>query len=168
MFRGAKSELTIMSAYFLPGRAFRGSLAQAAKRGVKIKLILTGSADIPLIKYAERYIYRWLFRNNIEVYEYQKNVLHGKLAVCDSKWVTGGSFNLNNLSAFGSIELNLDVDDPGFAKHVEHELAHIIKADCIHVTEQDFRNQINMATKAGHFMAYEIFRFLFFLSTKQT
>jgi cardiolipin synthase A/B len=167
LFREANHELLIMSAYFLPGRRFRKNIEKAAKRGVKIKVVLTGSADVYLIKYAERYIYRWLFKNNIEVYEYRKNVLHAKIAVCDNRMMTVGSFNVNNLSAYGSIELNLEVENNHFAHHVRDRLEAIIRKDCIHVTEKDFNSQFNLLARAAHRWAYETFRFLFFLSTKK-
>lgn len=165
MFRNSQTSLTIMSAYFLPGRTFRKSLEHAAKRGVKIRVILTGYADIPLIKYAERYIYRWLFRNNVEIYEYQKNVLHAKLAIADSRILTVGSFNVNNLSAYGSIECNLDVNDERFVASVEEQLEEIIERDCRHITEEDLRKR-NVFAKLAHKVAYETFRFMFFVSTK--
>ena len=167
MFQHASDHLIILSAYFLPGRPFRRRLADAARRGVKIKVILTGVADVPMIKYAERYMYHWLFKNNIEVYEYQKSVLHGKMATCDGKFVTVGSFNVNNLSAYGSIEVNLDVKDQDFAKCTEARLEKIIDEDCLHVTEADFKKLINLFERAGHKMAYEIVRFFFFLGTRQ-
>ncbi len=53
------------------------------------------------------HLYTKLLRHNIELYEWKSSVLHGKTAVIDSNWTTIGSFNLNNLSSFGSIELNL-------------------------------------------------------------
>jgi cardiolipin synthase A/B len=165
LFRNAQTSLTIMSAYFLPGQTFRKSLEHAAKRGVKIRVILTGYADIPLIKYAERYIYRWLFRNNVEIYEYQKNVLHAKLAIADSRILTVGSFNVNNLSAYGSIECNLDVNDERFVASVEDQLEEIIEKDCRHITEEDMRKR-NVFVKLAHKVAYETFRFMFFISTK--
>jgi cardiolipin synthase A/B len=165
MFRTAKSNITIISAYFLPGRTFRRAIKKAANRGVKVKVILTGTADVPLIKYAERYIYRWLFRNNIEVYEYQKNILHAKLATADGVLMTVGSFNVNNLSAYGSIECNLDVNDPGFVASVDNELEEIIKKDCIQVTAKDMRKK-NVFVKLAHKIAYEGYRFMFFVSTK--
>jgi cardiolipin synthase len=167
MFKEATAQLIIMSSYFLPGREFRNRIEAAAKRGVKVKVVLTGNADILMIKYAERYIYQWLFKNKIEVYEYQKNVLHGKIAVRDGLWVTGGSYNVNNLSAFASIELNLDVDDKKFASHVQERLEEIIKKDCIRVTEKKFNKNSNLIKRLINKGSYEIFRFLFFLSTKQ-
>jgi cardiolipin synthase A/B len=134
---------------------------------VKVKVILTGNADVYLIKYAERYIYQWMFRNGIEVYEYTKNVLHGKIAVCDGQWMTVGSFNVNNLSAFASIELNLEVNNLEFARHVEQRLEHIIAHDCVRITKENFMKGTNILVRAGRRAAYEVFRFLFFLSTRQ-
>lgn len=167
LFRDSSSYMIIMSAYFLPGRAFRKKIEQAAARGVKVKVIVTGNADIYLIKYAERYIYQWMFRHGIEVYEYTKNVLHGKIAVCDGQWMTVGSFNVNNLSAYASIELNLEVNNPEFARHVQQRLEHIIAHDCVRITEENFKKQGNLLVRAARRAAYDIFRFLFFLSTRQ-
>lgn len=167
MFRDANSRIIIMSAYFLPGRLFRRKIAAARKRGVKIKVVLTADADIFLIKYAERYIYRWLFKNDIEVYEYRKSMLHGKLALRDGQWMTVGSYNVNNLSAYGSIELNVDVDHAGFVGDVEQRLEKIIREDCVRMTEKKFNRKYNYFNLLVHKVSYEIFRFLFFLSTKQ-
>jgi cardiolipin synthase len=167
MFREANTELIIMSAYFLPGRRFRKNIEQAVKRGVKVKVVLTANADVALIKYAERYIYRWLFKNNIEVYEYTRNVLHAKIAVCDNRVMTVGSFNVNNLSAYGSIELNLEVENNKFAHDVHNRLDAIIKKDCRKVTEESFNRQFNLVVRTAHRWAYEAFRFLFFLSTRR-
>lgn len=167
MFRDSKEEVLIMSAYFLPGNRFRKAIERAVKRGVKIKVVLTGNADVFMIKYAERYIYQWLFKNKIEVYEYTKNVLHGKISVCDNSWVTVGSFNLNNLSAFASVELNADVFDEKFAVDVRQRLQKIIDNDCVKITEKNFNREFNFVSRTAHHAAYYLFRFLFFISTKQ-
>ena len=134
---------------------------------MKFRVVLTGNADVFMIKYAERYIYQWLFKNNIEVYEYTKNVLHGKISVCDRAWVTVGSFNLNNLSSFASVELNADVFDKDFAASVHDRLQAIIDTDCVRVTEKKFNRQFNFVSRTAHHAAYYLFRFLFFISTKQ-
>lgn len=168
MFRDATESITIMSAYFLPGRMFRKKIEAARKRGVRFRVVLTADADVVLIKYAERYIYRWLFKHGIEVYEYRKSVVHGKMALCDGKWMTVGSYNVNNLSAYGSIELNLDVNHPEFVREVEQRVDKIIEEDCVRITEKKFTKQYNFFNLFVHKTAYEVFRFLFFLSTKQT
>jgi cardiolipin synthase len=165
MFNKANNEIIIMSSYFLPGRVFRKKLASAEKRGVNIKLILAGASDVMVSKQAERYMYRWLFRKGIEIYEYPHNILHGKLAVYDEAWVTGGSYNVNNISAYASIELNLDIKDSHFAKHVSSTLREIMQKDCIQITEDAFKVSYNIFERFLQYISYEMVRLVFFLFT---
>jgi len=165
MFNKANNEIIIMSSYFLPGRVFRKKLASAEKRGVNIKLILAGASDIMVSKQAERYMYRWLFRKGIEIYEYPHNILHGKIAVYDEAFVTGGSYNVNNISAYASIELNLDIKDSHFAKHVSRTLKEIIHQDCIQITEDAYNISYNIFERFLQYISYEIVRLVFFLFT---
>lgn len=137
-FNHVEKELTIMCSYFLPGRIFRRKLAQASKRGVRIRVILAGVSDVMVAKHAERYLYRWLLKNNMEVYEYQRTVLHAKVAVADGKWVTVGSYNVNNISAYASLEVNLEVEHEGFAKETNNVLDEIILKDCQQITLENY------------------------------
>ncbi|HEY5825997.1 MAG TPA: phospholipase D-like domain-containing protein, partial [Cyclobacteriaceae bacterium] len=165
MLNHASSHIIIMSPYFLPGNELRRRMAQAAKRGVKIKVILTGISDVTVAKWAERYVYSWLLRNRIEIYEYQKTVLHGKMATYDSKWATAGSYNVNNLSAYASVELNLDVDHPSIAEDVEQHLNEIIEQDCVRITAQVYKKQNHLLQKFVQWTSYEGLRLLLFLTT---
>jgi cardiolipin synthase len=141
------------------------ALRRARARGVRIRLVLAGMSDVALSKSAERYLYRWLFRAGIEVFEYRPNVLHGKIAVRDRAWVTVGSYNVNLLSAFASIELNLDVDQPEFGRKVASELERIMRDDCSAVTEQDYRTQYHFLHRTLQWLSYECMRLVFFLFT---
>jgi cardiolipin synthase len=87
-------------------------------------------------KYAERYMYNWIFRNNIELYEYKPRVLHGKVAVYDKHWATIGSYNVNIISAYASIELNIDVNNDDFATMVNETMNKIIKDECVQITKK--------------------------------
>ena len=165
MFGGAQEEVIVMTSYFWPGRKLVRKMAGAAYRGVKIKLVLASISDIAIAKYAERYMYRWLFRKNIEIYEYNKNVLHGKIAVCDSKWVTIGSYNVNNLSAYASLELNLDVMNDAFAATTHEKLAEIITNDCTLVTKDAFEKKYNFLQKFFQQSAFVILNIIFFIFT---
>jgi len=165
MFRTASSHLIIMSPYFLPGMEFRRKMKAARKRNVKIQVVLGGISDIPFSKDAERYLYRWLLRQGIEIYEYQKTVLHGKMAVCDGEWMTIGSYNVNDLSAHASVELNLDVDNKHFAHTVESRLQTIITEDCLQITEEDYKKKMNIFRRIHQRMAYNFFRMALFLFT---
>lgn len=161
----AKSQITIMSPYFIPGRILLRALVAASKRGIKIQLILPGVSDVSLAKYAERYIYSKLFQRNIEIYEYQKKVLHGKIGICDERWITVGSYNINNISTYASIELNIEIEDASFANEVSKELTQIIEQDCRLITESEYTSGRNLIVKTLQRGAYDIYRFLFFVFT---
>lgn len=165
MLKRATSHVTIMSSYFLPGRAFRHNMTQTAKRGVRIKVIAAGMSDIAMVKHAERYLYRWMLKNNIELYEYQPNVLHGKLSTYDSGFVTVGSYNVNNLSAYASIELNIDIQNKKFAEAVEQTLEQIMLNDCVRITEKEFEQYNTFLKRIWQRICYETIRLLFFLFT---
>jgi cardiolipin synthase len=163
MFNRASDEIIIMSSYFLPGRIMRKKIEAASKRGVKIRLVLAGNSDIMITKYAEKYIYQWIFRNKINLYEYQGNVLHGKLSMYDNKWVTVGSYNVNFISAYASIELNLDIANDHFAKTVKQTLEGIIIKDCIEILENETR--YNFFQRIIYRSSYDFIQFIFFLFT---
>lgn len=165
MFRNARSHITILCSYFLPGKMIRRRLKNAAKRGVKIKVITAGPSDVMMSKYAERWMYDWLLRNKIELYEYQPTVLHAKVAVCDSEWITIGSYNINNISAYASIELNLDVRNPSFALQAEQKLEAIIKNDCVAITKEKHSSSNNIFKQFIRWCSYEIIRLMLYLFT---
>jgi len=165
MFHRAQSQITIMSSYFLPGRVFRKNLQQAAMRGVRVRIVLTKISDIMLAKLAERFFYPWLLRRKIEIYEYRKKVVHGKIATYDGHWVTVGSYNFNDLSAYASIELNLDVHNQTFSSQVDQTLEEIIKRDCDQITEEALTRKTNLWDQLVYRLAYALVRLIFFLFT---
>ena len=165
LFMNATAEVTMMTSYFWPPRKLLKRMTNAASRGVKIRLILTAKADVPLSKYTERYLYNLLFRNNIEIYEYQANVLHGKLAVCDGKWLTAGSYNVNNISAYASVELNLDISNTDIAGEVRKQLQQIITSNCLQITQSDFSKNNNALKRLGYYLSYRFVHWIFFLFT---
>jgi len=165
MFRDAQSHITILCSYFLPGKIIRNLLSKAAKRGVKIKVITAGRSDVMISKHAERWLYDFLLRNKIELYEYQPEVLHAKIALCDSKWLTIGSYNINNISAYASIELNLDVSNAIFAGQVEQTLETLIQNDCIAITKEIHLKAKNIGNQFIRWLSFHTIRILFFLVT---
>ena len=165
MLRKANHEIFMMSGYFLPGPIMRRNMKRATRRGVKIKLVLAGISDVMVAKNAERFMYNWLFKNQIEVYEYKPCVLHGKLAVYDRIWATVGSYNLNIISAYASIELNVDINNPGFASGLQDTLEQIISRDCEQITRESFIHRRGAIYRAWDRICYGFIRFLFYLFT---
>ncbi|HYE53279.1 MAG TPA: phospholipase D-like domain-containing protein [Chitinophagaceae bacterium] len=163
--RRAKSHMIIMSSYFLPGEGFKVALRKAAKRGVKIQVVVAGLSDVVIAKNAERYIYDWLLRNGIEIYEVQGRVLHAKVAVCDGHWMTIGSYNVNDISAHASIEANVDIMDPRFVSGAEEVLREIIRNDCVLVTPSRHGKTKNIVRQLLRWLAYQTIRVLLFMFT---
>lgn len=121
----AQSNITLVASYFLPGANFRKLLAEASQRGVKIKIIMAGKSDSYSVKLAENYLYDFYNRHHIELYEWNESVLHGKVMLVDESWATIGSYNLNFLSHYISIELNADIISPSFNKQLSQHFLHI-------------------------------------------
>lgn len=164
-FNIAEKNITIMCSYFLPGLVLRNRLINAAKRGVKVKIILAGPSDVMLAKHAERYLYPQMLKNGIEIYEYQPTVLHAKMMVVDDHWVTIGSFNVNNVSSYASMELNLDVRNKPFAKSIHQILHTIIENQCTKVTEKSFAEQTSFFKMLLQKASYGAIRTILNLST---
>ncbi len=149
----ASDKVIIVASYFLPGRRIRRGLVEAAQRGVEINLVLSAISDVKMVQRATNYLYGWLIKCNIKVYEYQKAVVHGKVAVVDKKWSTIGSYNLNHLSDYGSIELNINTKSDSFCTQLDEYLSHIIDRDCKRI-EPDYIHRKSLASNLLDFFAY--------------
>lgn len=165
MLRNADSDITIMCSYFLPGTIIRKLLRLASARSVKIKVIVAGKSDVKIAKAAERWMYDWLLRYNIELYEYQPTVLHAKVAVCDGKHCSIGSYNINDISAYASIELNIDVLDEAFSKNVAQTLEEIIKNDCLLISKEKHLQTNSIFKQFYRWCSYTIFRIGLYIVT---
>jgi cardiolipin synthase A/B len=161
----ANSSVLLVSSYFLPGRQLRKQMKLAAAKGISIKIVTAGLSDVKIAKHAERYLYNWLLRNNIEVYEYQPSILHAKLGIRDGKWLTLGSFNINDISTYASIELNLDVRNRPFVSSIEQQLNKIIAKDCINITVENFGKKQTFLQRVVQRFSYNLIRVLLFLFT---
>jgi len=111
---GARREILIANAYFLPGRRFRKALAEAARRGVRVVLLLQGRSDHPLMRWAAHALYGHFLAQGIEVHEYQCSEMHAKVAVIDDDWATVGSSNIDPFSLLLAREANVVTTDAGF------------------------------------------------------
>lgn len=162
LFNTAEKDIIIICSYFIPGRTFRNLMKKAAARGVDIQVVVAGPSDVMTAKYAERYLYDWLLRNKIRIYEYQDDVLHAKASQRDGNWMTVGSYNLNELSSRVSLELNVDIDDAAFVQHARQIMLDIIKNNCVEITPS---RKWNIFARFGHWVWYHVFSMLLFLFT---
>jgi cardiolipin synthase A/B len=114
--RAARERIDIAVPYFYPGRVFRRALRRAARRGVRVRLLLQGKIDYRIAAIAARALYDELRANGVRIYEYTPAFLHAKVAVVDDEWATVGSSNIDPLSLLLNLEANVVVRDAGFAR----------------------------------------------------
>ncbi|MFX1673294.1 cardiolipin synthase ClsB [Paraburkholderia sp. A2WS-5] len=102
----ARQEVLLANPYFMPGRRLRRALLEAAERGVAVKLLI-GRKEFAVLDYGVPFLYHQLLSAGVQIAEYEKTMLHGKVAVVDSNWATVGSSNLDALSLVLNNEANV-------------------------------------------------------------
>ena len=116
--RGAQQSVDLITPYFYPGRAFRRALLSAARRGVRVRLLLQGKVDYRIAAMAAHALYAELLSRGIQIYEYTQAFLHAKVAVVDGRWATVGSSNIDPLSLLLNLESNVVIEDEAVAGEV--------------------------------------------------
>lgn len=121
----ARSEVIIANAYFVPGVGLQRALLRAARRGVKVTLLLQGRYEYFMQYHASRAVYGGLLKAGIEIVEYEASFLHAKVAVMDNEagtLATIGSSNLDPFSLLLAREANVFVRDDAFAAELREHL----------------------------------------------
>jgi cardiolipin synthase A/B len=154
----SKDRMIIMASYFLPGRNERRLLRFASRRGVDIRIVLSAESDAQVFKRATNFLYDFILRNNIRIYEYLPSNLHAKVATVDGSWCTIGSYNLNHLSDYGSIEMNADILNSKFARGFETILLGIIEKDCRQVIFKEYSHRRTWLSRLADWSSYQMIR----------
>jgi cardiolipin synthase len=137
----ARKSVRISNAYFVPDDLSVQTLVEAAKRGVKVEVILPGKhIDTHLVRRAGRSRWGPLLEAGVEIYEYEPTMYHCKVMVVDDRWTTVGSTNFDNRSFRLNDEANLNVLDPDFARS-QADLFERDKARSRRVTFETWRNR---------------------------
>ena len=127
----ARHDIIIANAYFMPGGKLRRALILAAKRGVRVQLLLQGRYEYFMQYHAARPVYGALLAAGVEIHEYEPSFLHAKVAVIDAHgdkpWATVGSSNLDPLSLLLAREANVVVQDAAFAIDLRQRLVHAMQ-----------------------------------------
>lgn len=144
----AHQEIIIANAYFVPGAKLRRALILAAKRGVKVQLLLQGKYEYFMQYHAARPVYGALLAAGIDIYEYDKSYLHAKVAVIDGVWATVGSSNLDPLSLLLAREANIVIQDAAFAQSLRQRLLLAManegkRVDAVQMANRPWSQRIN-------------------------
>lgn len=103
----SKQSIDVTNPYFIPDRGIRRALRKAARRGVRVRLLTTGPTDVPIARLAGHANYARFLKAGVRIFEYRDRILHAKSAVIDEAWYTVGTSNLDPLSLFKNLEINV-------------------------------------------------------------
>jgi cardiolipin synthase len=119
----ARRSIDITNPYFLPDDAILDALLDAARRGVRVRVLVPSAIDAKIVRLAGRRHFGRLLRAGVQVYEYRPGLLHAKTMVVDSVWATVGSTNFDNRSFALNDELNVVLYDRTLARRLDQVFA---------------------------------------------
>ena len=160
----AKSEILIANAYFVPGLHLQRALLKAARRGVRITLLLQGRYEYFMQHHTSRAMYGVMLEAGIEIIEYAPSFLHAKVAIFDGAQgalATVGSSNLDPLSLLLAREANVFVRDDAFAADLRRHLLEAARHAGKRV-ETKAHNSRPLGTRTLAWLAYAMMRIALF------
>jgi cardiolipin synthase len=120
LLRASKKRLWIENAYFIPNAATIDGMAEAARRGVDVEVIVPGkSIDTTVVRPVSRATYGRLLEAGVKIYEYGATMMHAKTLTMDGLWSTVGSINIDNRSFLLNDEANATIRSETFAAGLE-------------------------------------------------
>jgi cardiolipin synthase len=126
LIAGARRRITLSMAYFLPVGRVLAVLLRAPRRRVRVRVVVPGESDVPLVQYATRHLYTYLLRRRFRVFERQVNMLHSKVMIVDDQWCVVGSCNLDARSLWINLEFLAVIHSPHLARVLNDVVAYEI------------------------------------------
>jgi cardiolipin synthase len=113
----AQSSIDLAAAYFVPGNLALEALAQALRRGVRVRIVVPGKhIDSEMVRNASRARWGKLLALGATIAEYRPTMYHCKVMIVDGLLVSVGSTNFDNRSFRLNDEATLNVLDNDFAQ----------------------------------------------------
>jgi len=125
--QSAEASITIENPYLIPRKEIRKALINAARRGVRIRVMTSARSTrrFKLAHDASRYYYPELLRAGIKIYEHHPMV-HAKTITIDGHYVIVGSANLNGRSQMRDTEIVAALDDTKTAARLEDDFDRLL------------------------------------------
>lgn len=114
----ARSDVRLTTAYFLPDRDILAALTAAARRGVRVQLLLPRISNHVVTDWLARGFFSELLAAGVHIHRYDEWMVHAKTMTIDGVWSSVGTANIDRLSLTGNYEINLEVHGPELAKHL--------------------------------------------------
>jgi cardiolipin synthase len=118
----ARQSVDINSPYFLPDESARQEMIAAVARGVRVRVVVPGSANNhPIARRASRRRYGELLAAGVEIHEYEPGMIHAKIMIVDGRWSVVGSTNFDSRSFDLNDEVNLVLVDAVLAARLHED-----------------------------------------------
>ncbi len=112
----ARKTIDIANPYFVPDHVAIDLFRDAVKRGVRVRVMVAGSSnDTMVARLNSLRLYGALLKAGVQVFEYNRTMMHHKIMVVDGLWSTVGTTNFDNRSFSHNEENNVCVCDEGVA-----------------------------------------------------
>lgn len=127
MINKAKSFVTIVTPYFLPGYKLRKVLIDAAQRGVSVKVIIPKRSDVNLVDILRNKYLGQLHLAGVNILLYMPHNLHAKLLLIDKSTFSIGSPNFDYRSFRYMYEIIMIGQEESICKQVNQHIQTIIE-----------------------------------------
>lgn len=114
----ARKELVLTTPYFLPSDALGMALIAAARRGVKVILVIPKRVDSALVRFASGTFMGELLEAGVRIALFSGGLLHTKSVTIDASYCLFGSVNLDPRSLRLNFEILLAIYDVGFSQQL--------------------------------------------------
>lgn len=103
----SRERVWIAQAYFIPRRRLIKALIHAVGKGVDVRVVVPDFSDVMVTDIAGWPALTRLLKHGVKVYRFETSMLHSKMALIDGDWVTVGTANLDSMSLYWNLEINL-------------------------------------------------------------
>ncbi len=126
----ANEHIYLTHAYFIPDRAMRAGLIEAARRGVDVQILLPRHSNHVTADWLARRRFDELLRAGARIFGYEQ-MIHSKTATIDGVWSTIGTANIDRLSLLGNYEINLEI----YSRRLAVQMERMFELDKTNATE---------------------------------
>ena len=136
----ANSHVYLTNAYFVPDRALKAHLMDAAKRGVDVQVLVPEQSNHVTADWLARRHFHELLEAGVRIFRYKHIMIHSKTATVDGLWSTIGSANIDRYSMLGNYELNIEVYSKKLAAQMER-MFEVDKTNTEELTLEEWENR---------------------------
>ena len=116
----ARKSIYIANPYFLPDPVAIETLIDAKQRGIDVRIMVSGDRnDNWIARQNSVRLYGPLLKAGIQIFEYDRTMLHHKTMVVDGVWATIGTANFDNRSFAHNEETNVCVFDRALGRELQ-------------------------------------------------